>query len=292
MAKPIKVGYSFNPTSLSVAVAASNREPGQLRLIEAPLPDSLQGVPVSEQPEEYARFVRETNKKFKIPDSAAGLCLPYGVALCRFLTMPRMSEKQLLINLPYEFSDFIQGHAEDYNFDYAIVNHTTEAEDMLALMAATAPKQALELYQNVLERAGVHVKLVLPPEMSLVNVARTVKDADVCFVDVGPDATRITVVHKDRVQATRQIAIGYSNFDEEAAANFGVELLKILNFYQFTYSQFPLHGIYLIGEGAASEAVLKAAEQAIDLPLLPISSMLPLGGSSTALAAGVCLGGE
>ena len=72
--------------------------------------------------------------------------------------------------------------------------------------------------------------------MALINLVKSHKAGDgveeFCFVDLGQQATRITVVWRDRVQATRQIALGGRNLDLAAADQFGVDAF-LANTYKF-----------------------------------------------------------
>ena len=183
-------------------------------------------------------------------------------------------------------------------------------EGGVPMMAAVAAKQTLAEYAQMFARAGISLKSILPQEMALVSlVQHRAKDLDseeFCFVDLGHYATRITVVWRDRVQATRQIALGGRNLDLLLADELGVdaflantyklsnyqdilsasgvaelfdriavEILKVINFYQFTFRSSNLPGIYLVGGGAALQPLRQAIENALGLPLLEPAQLLP-----------------
>ena len=182
--------------------------------------------------------------------------------------------------------------------------------ESVPMMAAVAAKQTLAEYAQMFARAGISLKSILPQEMALVSlVQHRSKDLDseeFCFVDLGHYATRITVVWRDRVQATRQIALGGRNLDLLLADELGmdaflantyklsnyqdilsapgvaelfdriaVEILKVINFYQFTFRSSNLPGIYLVGGGAALQPLRQAIENALGLPLLEPAQLLP-----------------
>ena len=54
-----------------------------------------------------------------------------------------------------------------------------------------------------------------------------------------------------------------------------VEILKVINFYQFTFRSSNLPGIYLVGGGAALQPLRQAIENALGLPLLEPAQLLP-----------------
>ena len=134
--------------------------------------------------------------------------------------------------------------------------------------------------------------------MALIQLcqARGAGAEEFCFVDLGHQFTRITVVWRDRVQATRQIALGGRNLDMIVAGELGVdpflsntykatnfqdvltlpavaevceriavEILKVINFYQFTYRSSSLEGVYLVGGGAALPLLRQSIESAVGL---------------------------
>ncbi len=145
-------------------------------------------------------------------------------------------------------------------------------------------------------------------------------------MDLGHQFTRITVVWRDRVQATRQIALGGRNLDNIVAGELGVdpflsstykttnfqnvlalpavaeicervavEILKVINFYQFTYRASSLSGVYLVGGGAALPLLRQSIEHTVGLPLLDPADLLPEAGEAAAagvFAAGAAMGGK
>ena len=187
------------------------------------------------------------------------------------------------------------------------------------MVAAVSAKQTLAEYAQMFSRAGLRLKTILPQEMALINLVKGLSEGpeEFCFVDLGHQSTRITVVWRDRVQATRQIALGGRNLDLVVADGLGVdgdyqnvlddqavadvcdriavEILKMINFYQFTYRSSSLDGIYLIGGGAALSCLRKAIEDTVGLPVLSPDHLLPGVGERAAagiFAAGAAWGGK
>lgn len=145
-------------------------------------------------------------------------------------------------------------------------------------------------------------------------------------MDLGHQFTRITVVWRDRIQATKQIALGGRNLDAVVANELGtepflsntykttnfqdvltlpsvaevcdriaVEILKVINFYQFTYRSSALEEIYLVGGGAALPLLRQSIENTVGLPLLNPADLLPEAGKAVAagiFAAGAAMGGK
>lgn len=321
-----RLGFDIGSNSLKIAVLRG----GAARIEEIRMPENMVNEDGSlALPHAFAQFLRQTRKERSLPKGTASLALPPSQVICRMVTMPRMTTEQLLLNLPYEFSDFISGGAEQYHCDYAVCE-PAEEDDVSAgipMMAAAAPKQALVEYAQIFSRAGFRLKRVLPKEMALIQLcrARGAEDEEYCFVDLGHQLTSITVVWRDRVRATRQIPLGGRNMDQAVSAELGsnpylsntykmsnfqdvlalpaleeiyeriaVEILRVINFYQFAYRTSSLSGVYLVGGGAAIKPLRRSIENTLGLPLLKPSQLLPGSKHMAAgvFAAGAAMGGK
>ena len=146
-----------------------------------------------------------------------------------------------------------------------------------------------------------------------------------CFIDLGQQSTMISMIQDDRLQAERQVPVGCRDLDEAVGealhidarladsykrANqedvlhhplccgvydrIAVETLKVINFYRYTYRQNQLQGVYLIGGGANVQILRETLAERIDLPVLPVTDLVPAGfspglESSCAYAAGAAV---
>ncbi len=326
-----RLGFDIGSSSLKIAVVQKKG----VRVEEVRLPENLVDDNGVTLPHAFVAFLKQTKRELRLPGAPAALALPPSQSICRFVTMPPMTTAQLMMNLPYEFSDFIQGAADQYFCDYAVCEASAEEEEGqeesaqpgIPMMAAAAAKQTLAEYARMFSRAGIRLKTILPQEMALIQLAGAQKgEEEFFFIDLGHQYTRIIAVLRDRVQATRQIAFGGRNIDAAAAQELGVdpflaatykmsnyqnilaapaitdlcdriavEILKVINFYQFTYRANQLQGIYLVGGGAALAPLRTAIENTVDMPLLDAASLLPGAGEAAApgvFAAGAAMGGK
>lgn len=298
------MGFDIGSSSLKIAIAGR----GAVQIEQVRLPENLvdeNGAIVL--PHAFIQFLKQTRKDLGLPRGSAALCLPAGQAICRLVNMPKMTTEQLMMNLPYEFSDFIQGEAEQYYCDYAVCapDQGDEENAGLPMMAAVASKQRLAEYVQVFQKAGIRLKTILPQEMALIHLAQAQEGeaAEHFFIDLGHQHTRVTAVWKDRVQATREIPLGGRNIDLAIAQETGadaflantykttnfqdvqaspvvaeiceriaVEIYKVINFYRFTYRSSNLEGVFLVGGGAALEPLRQAI--AATLEAAPVTTAL------------------
>ena len=321
-----RLGFDLGSSSMKIALV---RDGAVSRLESVRLPENMiDSTGAVTLPHAFIQFLRQTRRELSLPRAAAALVLPASQVICRMVTMPRMTAGQLAMNLPYEFSDFIQGGPEQYHCDYALCRPVSEEEEnAMPMMAAVASKNILTSYYRMFTQAGISLKIVLPQEMALIQlVQRRQEGKEFCFVDLGHLSTRITVVRGDRIQATRQIALGGRNMDMLIADELGidaflagtykmenyqdiqsgrgvaevcdriaVEILKVINFYQFTYRSSELEGIYLAGGGAGIPALREAVSGMVGLELLDPGELLDAPEQETAagiFAAGAALGGQ
>jgi type IV pilus assembly protein PilM len=229
--------------------------------------------------------------------------------------MPKMSQSQLMMNLPYEFNDFIHGEPEQYYCDYAVCEPTPAEEEKgeMALMAAVAHKERITGYLKMFSRAGISLKILLPQEMALVQLVQSYQERNpqaavkFCFVDIGYNTTQITIVSGDRLEAVRQVHIGGRDLDEVVADELNIdpfladsymrknhmdilnhprcvdvynqlaiEILKVINFYHFTAQGSDLESIYLIGGCANIPALRHTIGDTLGMEIHTAHELLPI----------------
>lgn len=323
MAK-VKIGFDIGNSSMKIAVA---KKSGMV-IHEVRLPENMMENSGVAMPNAFSDFLKKTRRKLHLPKGEGALVIPANQVICRLVTLPVMTKEQLLMNLPYEFSDFMQGESDQYFCDYAVCDSALEKEEQeteeeaeqeaeeqkeMTMMAAAVSKNQAYQYIRMFAQAGIKLKILLPEEMALIQLVRSFREknadspAEYCFVDLGHQSTRITVVNRDRIQATRQVPLGGRNVDmviadsmnvdaflanSYKASNYmdvlqspgcmevynqiAVEILKVINFYQFTFRESNLPGIYLIGGGAGIAPLCRVIEDVVGFPLLPLEEILPL----------------
>jgi type IV pilus assembly protein PilM len=327
-----KLGFDIGNNSLKIAVEKG----GEIALHEVRLPEHLVENGEIAMPHAFSDFLKKTARELRLPRGAGALLIPAGQVICRQVTMPRMTQRQLMMNLPYEFSDFIQGEPEQYFCDYAVCDPVEEQEEgQLTLMAAAVAKKQSHDYIRMFARAGITLKILLPQEMALIQIVRSYRERnpqaqkEFCFVDLGHASTRIIVINGDRLQAVRQVPVGGQDLDHviadhmnidtfladsykrdnyrdivaqpscmELYGRIAVEILKVINFYRFTFREHQLEGIYLIGGGANIPPLCQSIGGALEMPLYPAEDLIPGGKQNKdlcavgVLAAGMALAKE
>ena len=229
----VKIGFDLGNSSMKLAVARK----GGLELHEVPLPEHMVEEDAVTMPHAFSAFLKKIKKELRLPGGPAGLILPPSQVISRLVTMPRMSEEQLLLNLPYELSDFIHGEPHQYHCDYARCGEIPgqggeeqEEQGQLTMMAAAAEKRQVQEYVRMFAAGGFALRHMLPQEMTLIQLVsahrRAVPQApeEYCFIDLGYLSTRVFVVREDRLQAVRRIPTGCRELDAAVADALNVDI--------------------------------------------------------------------
>jgi type IV pilus assembly protein PilM len=303
--------------SIDVKFAAMRK--GIARVVAARIPPGLMENGRIANKKGMGKFLKKLRRKALRKNKVRGkdcvVILPDTGTIFRRVTVPAMTAKELRLNLPYEFRDYISGDMDDYIFDYAVENTQTDEEgDIVAfeLMAASAERATVYEYADILKRGGFKMKVALPRQIAMRNIiaghlARGGDPAKVyCVVEIGYYNSRVEIFRGLELGASRVIDIGcydldhaiadIYNIDGNAAVEYreknhegvldneactpvygrlSLEIRKAVNFYQYENRDSEISDVYYCGMGAAIPQFLAAAEADTSLHLSDIETMLP-----------------
>lgn len=225
------VGIDLGESCVKLAVCAD----GELKsAVTAETPDNLvrEGRIVS--PEAASDFLKDVLKKERVRARGCAVVLPSSVAFTRTMTLPVMSHEHLLINLPFEFRDFITQDKDKYYYDYAVLDRIDDENGEtveLELIAATTLKETIKTYSDICRRAGLKLLTAIPEELAYMNLLReyrsraqiTDENEEYGLLDLGHTATRLHIYKGLKLQATRVMEIGSRMIDTAIAEKLGVD---------------------------------------------------------------------
>lgn len=119
-------------------------------------------------------LIRETMKEHKIRTRTADIVLPMESYFIKRVQLPKMTAKQLKVNLPYEFHDYISGDLSHYVFDYAVLGMT---EDSMDLMVCACSSELVANYVVLCKRAGLKLDKLVPDVLALQAVVLPDEDS-------------------------------------------------------------------------------------------------------------------
>ena len=308
-----KLGFDIGNNSVKIAAVSG----GKVTVHDIRMPDNMMSDGEIAMPNGFSDFLRREMKARKIKGKECALVFPARQAICRFLAMPKMTKEQLALNLPYEFSEFVENDPDKFVYDYAMcAPDANDDPEQMYMMAAAASKERITQYIRIFSGAGLKLKTLLPVEMSLMRLVAGYRARDpenrpqeYCFVNLGRNTVVITIIKNDRIRAARQIEMGcaaidtaiadmmgvdpflagtykYNNFQgvldtpqcAEVYQRIAVEIQRVLNFYRFNYRDSELSGMYLLGGGASITQLTDAVVDMVEMPALPLDELMNAPG--------------
>lgn len=305
----LKIAFDIGSSGLKIAVSKKDG----VELYEFRLPENIIEEGDVVMPNALSEFLKDIRKKHSLPKGPAGLVLPTHQALCKTITMPVMTEDQLMLNLPYWFNDFIQEDVDKYYYDYALCEDfdADQPDAEMTLMGAVVLKSRIAEYIKIFSQAGFQIKKILPQEMVLINLVNLYgknksENKECCFVELGHSRSRMTVIGQSRVKASKQIALAGKDLDDiiceimnvdsfvantykrknqadilnnssvlEFYDRVAVEVLKGVNFYNFAYRDNHLDGLFFIGGGSNITPLKQAVKNVLEIDVLSIEDLIP-----------------
>ena len=210
-----------------------------------------------------------------------------------------------------------------------------ERRGEMELLAAAAPLEAIDDLRLMARKAGLKLTFAAPEVSACENLLHyklkeeSDKDKEYGILDLGSTSSRLLIFKGDRHQVTRIIERGMEQVEElladslhidihlahtwlltnhedcvnseicqDAFSQISVELMRALNFYQFSNPDSRLEDIYICGGGASIESMRENLKENLDVTIHDASELMDgLGGGRVSeapslwmLAAGTALG--
>lgn len=311
MAKTI-LGLDIGASAIKMALMSA----GQITKFEIEaLPDNLVRDGRILSAEALAQFLEETLKKHNLHVKKCAVVLPPETALARRVSVPYMTVDQLMVNLPYEFHDYIQQEKDQFFYDYAVVDEVFDDEGegkKLDLLAAAVKKSIIYDYRVMLGKAGLKLVTALPDCFTYRNLIisheKNVPDhpSEYGIVDLGHSAIRLHIYRGSVYETTRiiefggisldaliadhldvdqHVAAGYkiANFENvqklEAAMDLygkiAIELMRAVNFYGFNNPDSDLQDLYFCGGLAEIQALMEVIHETLEITIHSITELMP-----------------
>ncbi len=314
MAKRRILGVDVGRESLKLALVSEGRVE---KAAVASMPNNLvkEGRVVSV--ETLGELIRSTMKEAGIRANAAAYVLSSEAVYLHNTVMPRMTEEQLMYNIPYELEDYITDELKNYVFDYAMLSRPEElAADESAgmeLLVAAVPIRVIDEVRDLLYQAGLKLVKCAPAESAYVSLIRRLEElhqgyGEYSILDLGSSAIRLLMFNGDRHMATRALDIGLADLDRTIADAYSVdihlahtylitdydgcqrkepclnaynsiavELMRAMNFYRFSNPDSRVEDLWICGGGAVIEPLREAISATLDMRIHFAEELLPEG---------------
>ena len=133
--------------------------------VEAPLPDNAvkNGRIISFNAlADVIRTMRRENR-IRCKKASVSIAATNNIVVRR-ITMPKMTEEQLMVNMPYELHDFLNSDIKDYLFDYSLISMN---EKDMTIMACAIGKSTVENFRIMAKIAGIKIEKIVPDVIAL-----------------------------------------------------------------------------------------------------------------------------
>lgn len=261
--------------------------------------------------ESTGELIRQTMKENKIRCTDAAVVIPYAASYLRNVAMPKMTPEQMMYNLPYEFRDYISDELKKYAFDYIQYKKTEEEEN--DVLAIAVPLETLEDLRLATRKAGLRLRMAAPEVSAceallyryLSKHPESDQEKEYGILDLGSNSSRLMIFKGYRHQVTRTVEQGMDRVEElladhyhidihlahawllsnhedcvnsevcqDAFSQISVEIMRALNFYQFSNPGSQLEEIWVGGSSVATEAMKDRLRENVDVNILDASELL------------------
>ena len=171
-----KTAIAFDIGESYVKIAQRNGD--KITVEDIQMPENLVRDGIVQMPHVLTDFLKELKKEHHLPSGPCGIVVPDEVTVCRSFTMPVMTEAQLEVNLPFEFSDYISSEPQKYVYDYIVLDVKKDEEGKpveMDLMGAVMSKEEVLNYVNIFRNAKMKLTTLIPEEIALGNIMRSLR---------------------------------------------------------------------------------------------------------------------
>lgn len=193
------------------------------------MPQNLMKDGFVQMPHMLTDFLKELKKEHNLGKGECGLVLPDEVTICRSLTLPAMTEKQLEVNLPFEFADYISSDPQKYVYDYALQEMKYDENNKpveMVLKGAVVSKEVVTSYVQMFKDAGFKLRTLIPQEIALGNLMEAAlnekkieADKEYCLVNLGHRSTEVYIYRGNKQLVLRNISTGNQVIDSVISEN-------------------------------------------------------------------------
>lgn len=260
MALPQHFAIDFGTHSLKLVNLAQKGNSWELKNI-----GSIQTPPevLNSYKEEHKNILIDTIKSLvaesKVPYKEVAVALPENAVFSRVLTIPKVTDAEVTDAVYWQLKQFLPYPIEDVQSDFTPLS--IDPSGQRKMLAVAAPKKLVELYVEVLERAGL-VPVAIESEtlaiLRSVKYAQEVKDA--VILDFGANTTDMAIMKDGELFFSQSIATG-------------ADLLTkaLVNEFQLSYAQAEEYKrIYGMRSDAVDGKIRNAMKPVLDMILTEV----------------------
>lgn len=213
----------------------ASRQGSGIHLVSSRMPENMVHDGQVASPETMAKFLQDIRSNEHIRERNCALVLNSSQVFFRHVTLPPMTTGELMLNLPYEFRDYVTEDPSEYVYDYAvdeIVKDDSGNIMQMELFAAAVSRNLVETYSAMLRKAGFKLRMVTPAPMAyarlLTNYMSNMSEGadsekDMVLVDIGHADIVVSLFRGHKYDSARTIDYGCDELDHIIADLKGID---------------------------------------------------------------------
>jgi|GEM_PF-170213 len=256
-----------------------------------------------------SQFLRETLKAHGIRCKNVVFTVPMNGVYIRKVELPLMTTKQLDLNLPFEFHDYISEESNKYFYDYSVIERDDKS---MKLLAVACSKELINKYRKLAKTAKLNPIGLVPGVIGLERILQKhnehfgiTEDKDYAILDMGDSSFKIHFFKDAIYDVTRSFEPGAKIFaetiselkgtdihishltEEENLDNIqshpslvqiyesrAVEIMRALNFYSYSNTGNTIDTLYYCGGGSNIKKLVKILNETLNLPVKPFGNLV------------------
>ena len=252
--------------------------------------------------EGIADAIRSLTAKSEFGESSAAMALADVECVFKQRAAEGVSERELEMNLPYEFGDFIAAGSEaNYIYDYQAL--PAEKGEAVRLLCVAAQRKAVALCKDVAEDAKLNLVRLAPETVALGDLveASSMRGKLCILVDVGAESVLVRIYRGVECLASHEIMGGvlpvkealqmhnlgfFDGTDEERAAvysqsicrqtaeNIAADVVSALAYFLERRILVPYTPLFLLGEGALIPGLRESLSRGVGTECVNVSALI------------------
>lgn len=255
MALPQHFAIDFGAHSLKLVNIAKRGNSWELKNIgSVQTPAEVLNSYKEEHKTQMVDAIKSLVAEAKVPYKEVAVALPESAVFSRVLTIPKVTDAEVTDAVYWQLKQFLPYPIEDVQSDFTEL--TVDQNGQRKMLAVAAPKKLVELYVEILERAGLTPVAIESETLSILRSVKYAQDArDAVILDFGSNTTDMAIMKEGELFFSQSIATG-------------ADLLTkaLVNEFQLSYAQAEEYKrIYGMRSDAVDGKIRNAMKPVLDM---------------------------
>lgn len=230
--EPEIFGMDINDSSLKIVKLIKKRKGFSLvSFNEVKIKEGVIKQGIIQDEETLANIIKmvcNTVKGKRLGTKYAVVSLPEEKSFLQLIQMPKMTEEELRLALPFEAENYIPLAINKAYLDFQVINLHKNNSKHLDLLINAMPKFIIDSYMSCCKKAGI-IPCILEVESHAIARALLKSGKDippVILIDLGCNSTSFIIFSDDSIHFTSSIPISSQQLTNAISDNFGINVHK------------------------------------------------------------------